>query len=98
MNFADHKLARLLLDTVVWVIHTKHVLLLLLVRAGQTHFLLLLVVHHLLDHGSGVTVEVAELAVLRSNLGGVDPGSVLDDVGPPFHLVDLVEVDGEFLA
>jgi hypothetical protein len=98
MNFSVCKLARLILDAVARIVHTKHLLLLLFVGARQTHLLLLLVVHHLLDHGSGVTVKVAELAVLRGNLGGVDLGGVLDDMGPPFHLVDLVEVDSEFLA
>lgn len=83
---------------VAHIVHTKHLLLLLLIRARKAHLLLFLVVHHLLDHRSGVAVEVAELAVLRGNFGGVDLGSGLDDVGPPFHLVDLVEVDGEFLA
>ena len=78
--------------------HTQHVLLLLFVACRLTHLFLLLVVHHLLNHGSGVAIKVTELAVLRGNLGCIDLGSVLDDVGPPFHLVDLVEVDGEFLA
>lgn len=82
----------------VSVVHTKHLLLLLLIRAGKTHLPLLLVVHHLFDHGSGIAVQVTEFAVLGSNLGGVDLGSVLDDMGPPFHLVDFVEMDSEFLA
>lgn len=82
----------------VSVVHTKHLLLLLLIRARKTHLLLLLVVHHLFDHGSGVAVQVTEFAVFGSNFGRVDLGSVLDDMGPPFHLVDFVEMDGEFLA
>lgn len=70
--------------------------LLLLVACRLASLLLPLVKHHLLDHAARLAVEVAQLAVLGLDLGGVDFGGVCDDVGPPFELVDFVEVDGDF--
>lgn len=72
--------------------------LLLLVAGGLAHLLLALVEHHLLDHAAGLAVEVAEVAVLGLDLGGVDLGGGGHDVGPPLELVDLVEVHGDLLA
>jgi hypothetical protein len=71
----------------------EHVKLLLLVTGRKSHLLLSLIVHHLLNHSSGLTVEVAEVGVLGVDLGGVDGGVVGKDVGPPLHLVGLLEVD-----
>lgn len=76
----------------------EQILLLLLIAGGLVHLLLALVVHHLLDHAAGLAVKVAELAVLGLDLGRVDLGGRSHDVGPPFHLVGLVEVDAEFLT
>lgn len=67
--------------------------LLLFIRGGQALLLLALVEHHLLDHAASLAVEVGELGVGGLDLGNVDLGSVGDDVRPPLHLVDFVEVD-----
>lgn len=72
--------------------------LLLLVARGLACLLLPLVEHHLLDHAACLAVEIAQLAVLRLDLAGVDLGGRGDDVRPPLHLVDLVEVDLNVLA
>lgn len=76
----------------------EDVRLLLLVRTGQTLLLLLLIEHHLLNHAAGLPVKVGQLGVVRLDLGNVDLGSRSDDVSPPFHLVDLVEVDLDSLG
>ena len=76
----------------------QHILLLLLIARRLTHFLLTLIIHHLLDHCARRAVQVAEFAVLGLDLGRVDFGRRRHDVGPPFHLVDFFQVDGEFFA
>lgn len=38
-----------------------HILLLLVLRSGQTHFFLPLVVHHFLNHPTGFSVQIREL-------------------------------------
>lgn len=71
----------------------------LFLTGRPSHFLLALIEHHLLDHGPGLAVEVAELAVLGRDLGGVDlVGGVGDDAGPPFQLVALVQMDADFFG
>lgn len=70
----------------------------LLVARRLAHLLLPLVVHHLLDHGARLAVQVAERRRLGHDLGHVDLGRRRHDVRPPLHLVDLVQVDGDFLA
>lgn len=72
--------------------------LLLLVTGRATHLLLSLIVHHLLDHGTSLTIEIAQAGVLGGDLGHVDLGRRLDDMRPPFHLVHLVEMDADLLA
>ena len=76
----------------------QHLLLLLLVTRRQALLLLALIIHHLLDHAPRLAVQVAELAVLRLDLGHVDLGRRRHDVLPPLHLVDLVEVELEELG
>jgi hypothetical protein len=76
----------------------QHIHLLLIITARQSCLLLTLVIHHLLHHTPRLAVQVAQAAILGRDLGGVDLGCRRDDVRPPFHLVGLVEVDGEFLA
>lgn len=71
--------------------------LFLLVAGGFALLLLPLVKHHLLHHTPSLAVEVAQLAVLGLYLGSVDLGRSGDDVGPPFQLVHLVEMDGYLL-
>ena len=72
--------------------------LLLLVGAGQTLLLLSLVKHHFLDHAAGLAVQVRQLGVIGLNLGDVNLGGICDNVRPPLHLVDLVEVDFDRLG
>ena len=76
----------------------ENVQLLLLVARRLAHLLLALVEHHLLDHAAGLAVQVAEVAVLGLDLGGVDLGRGGDDVGPPLELVDLLQVHADLLA
>ena len=72
--------------------------LLLLITGQATRLLLALVVHHLLDHGAGLTIEVTQTRVLRRNLGDIDLGGAFDDMRPPLHLVYLVKMNDDFLA
>lgn len=67
--------------------------LLLLIRRRQPLLLLVLIKHHLLHHSSGLTVKVRQVRVLGLDLSHVDHWGTGDDVRPPLHLVDLVEVD-----
>lgn len=76
----------------------QHFQLLLLITRRLSHLLLPLIIHHLLHHGPRLAVQVAELAALRLDLGGVDLGGTGDDMCPPLHLVDLVEMDADLLA
>jgi len=76
----------------------EQVHLLLIIAGGQAHLFLPLVEHHLLDHGARLAVQVAQLAVLRLDLARVDLGVVRQHVRPPFHLVDLVQVDRHFFG
>ena len=76
----------------------QHLHLLLLLTRRLPQLLLPLVVHHLLDHAPRLAVQIAQLAVLGRDLGRVDLRRRGDDVRPPLHLVDLVQVDGDFLA
>ena len=76
----------------------QQVHLLLLIARRLAHLLLPLVPHHLLHHAAGIAVQVAQLAVLWCDFGGVDLGCRGDDVRPPFHLVDFVEVDVQLFA
>ena len=69
----------------------EHVLLLLLVRGGQAHLLLPLVVHHLLHQSAGLAVQVGQFARLRVDLFGADLRVRRDEFAPPFHLVDLLQ-------
>ena len=76
----------------------QHLHLLLLIARGLAHLLLPLIIHHLLYHGPRLAVQIAELAVLGRDLGGVDLRRRSHNMRPPFHLVGLVEVDVEFFA
>lgn len=85
----------------LWVLLHKllqHLLLLLLVTARLPHLLLPLIIHHLLHHGPRGPVQIAQLAVLRHDLGRVDRRRVGHHVRPPVHLVGFVQVDGDFFA
>lgn len=76
----------------------QHLHLLFLVTSRLTHLLLPLIIHHFLYHGPRLTIQVAEFAVFGANLRGVNFGSRGDDVRPPFHLIDFVEVDSDFFT
>lgn len=71
----------------------QNICLLLLVGRGQALLLLALVKHHLLNHAARLAVEVRQLRVFGLDLGHVNLGCSGHDVSPPFHLVDLVEVN-----
>src|SRR5258708_9395808 len=49
--------------------------------------------HHLFHHSSGLTIQVAQFTILWLYLGGVDLRMVLQDVLPPGHSVDLLQMD-----
>lgn len=70
----------------------------LLVTAGTTHLLLSLIIHHLLDHGASLAIQIAQTGVLGRNLGDIDFGSSSHNMRPPFDLVHLIEMDADFLA
>jgi hypothetical protein len=69
----------------------EHVLFVLLLRGGQAHRLLALVVHHLLHSLARVPVKVAELAILRLHLLRVDLRVAFDHTLPPLHLIVLLQ-------
>jgi hypothetical protein len=71
----------------------QHVLLLLLVGGRFPLPLHLLVVHHLLDHASGLAVQVAQLGVLGRDFLDVDLGRRRHDVWPPVRVGRLCERD-----
>ena len=72
--------------------------LLLLVASGAAQFLLPLIIHHLFNHRTSRAVQVAQARIFGLNLGHVDLGCCCDHMRPPFDLVDLVEMDIDFLA
>jgi len=76
----------------------QHVLLLLLLTRRFPLPLHLLIVHHLLHHPPRLSIQIAQLRVLRLDLRDVDLRRAGHDVGPPFRLVLLVEVDGDFFT
>lgn len=76
----------------------QNVCLFLLVGRGQTLLLLALVKHHLLDHAARLAVKVRQLGVFGLDLGHVNLGGGGHDMGPPLHLVDLVEVNFDRLG
>lgn len=72
--------------------------LLLLVAARATHLLLSLVIHHFLDHGTSLAIQITQAGILWRDLGYIDLGCSRHDMRPPFDLVDLIEVDVDFLS
>lgn len=76
----------------------QHIHLLLLVTRHPARLLLSLIVHHLLDHGAGLTIQITQTRVLGLDLGDINLGRGLDNVWPPFHFVHFVEVDVDFFA
>ena len=76
----------------------QNIRFLLLIARRQTHLLLPLIEHHLLNHLPRLPIQITQIAVLGLNLGDVDFWRRGYDVRPPFHFVDFVEVDAELLA
>lgn len=71
---------------------------LLRINPRSTGLLLPLLNHHLLHHLPRLSIQVAEFRRLRRNLSDVDCRRGSHHVRPPVHLVDFVEVDGDFFA
>jgi hypothetical protein len=73
----------------------QHLGLLLLITVRQALLFLALVIHHLLNHSSGLAIKISQLRTLRRDLAGIDLRGVGNHMLPPFHLVDLVEMNRE---
>lgn len=76
----------------------QHIQFLLLVARRLSHLLLTLVIHHLLDHFPRLSIQVAQLAVLGLDLGGIDFWRCGDYMGPPLHLIYFVEMNADFFS
>lgn len=76
----------------------EYVLLLLLLAVRLPLPLHLLIIHHLLDHAPRLAIQVAQLAVLRCDLRGVDFGRVGYDVCPPVRPGRLLQVNADVFA
>lgn len=72
--------------------------LLLLVAARATRLLLSLVIHHFLDHGASLTIQITQTGILWRDLGYINLGRSCHDMRPPLDLVDLIKVDVDFLS
>ena len=70
-----------------------HILFLLFFGCRQSHFLLALVVHHLLDETSRLSVQVGQLRRFGIDLFRVDLRIGHDQTTPPLHLVHLLQSD-----
>lgn len=68
----------------------QNIRLLLIIARHPACLLLALIIHHLLNHAPRLTIEVAQLRVLRANLRYVDCWSASHDMRPPFHSVNFV--------
>mmetsp|Transcript_18850 Transcript_18850/g.48582 ORF Transcript_18850/g.48582 Transcript_18850/m.48582 type:complete len:235 (+) Transcript_18850:284-988(+) len=71
----------------------EHILLVLLLRCGQPHLFLPLVVHHLLDSLAGLAVEVGELRVFWLDLLRIDLRVTDKHTLPPLHVILLLQRD-----
>merc|ERR1719379_318192 len=71
----------------------EEVVLLLLIRRWETHCLLALVVHHLLDGLSRLAIEVTQLGVFGDDLTRVDLRVALHHRIPPLHAVEFLHGD-----
>ena len=49
--------------------------------------------HHLLHHSASLSIQVAEFAVLRLDLGGIDFRMMRQYIFPPRHLVYFFQVN-----
>lgn len=71
----------------------QQILLLLLVTARFPLALHFLVVHHFLDHSSGLTVQFRQLGIFGLDLGHVNLGRRRHDVRPPVRAARFRQVD-----
>ncbi len=76
----------------------QHILLLLLLARRLPLPLHLLVIHHLLDHASSLTVQVAQFRVLGLDLCDIYLRSCCNNVSPPLGFVLFVQMNGYFFA
>lgn len=76
----------------------QQICLALLITGHTARLLLSLVVHHLLHHRARLTIQVTQVGVLGRDLSHVDLGPSRHHMRPPLLFVDLVEVNGDFLA
>lgn len=76
----------------------QHVLFLLFLTCRLPLPFHLLIIHHLLDHASRLTIQIAQFRVLRLDLCNIYLGCGCHNVCPPFGFVLLVKVDGDFFA
>lgn len=76
----------------------QQVHLLLLITAESTGLFLSLVIHHLLDHGTSLAIQITQARILGHDLGDINLGCSSHDMRPPLHLVDLIEVNVDFLS
>ena len=94
MNLSKHTLFSLLWNvTCISHVLFEHVLFLLFLWCGQTHFLLALVVHHLLDEPARLPVQIRQFRRFRIDLFGVDLRIGHDQSTPPLHLVHLFTLE-----
>jgi hypothetical protein len=75
----------------------QHIQLLRLIARRLPQLLLSLIIHHLLDHAPRLAVQIPQLTTLRRDLRNIDLRRPDYHMRPPFHLVDLVEVDVDCL-
>ena len=76
----------------------KHVLFLLLFTRRLPLPLHLLIIHHFLDHAPRLSIQVAQLRVLRLDFRDVNLGRRCHYMRPPFGLVLFVKVYGDLFA
>lgn len=74
----------------------QHLKLLLLLTRRFPQLLLPLIIHHLLHHPPRLAVQVAQLRVLRLDLGRINLRRRRGHMRPPFHLIRLVQMDRDF--
>ena len=73
----------------------QNIQLFLLIRRWQVQRLLPLIKHHFFDSLARITVEISQLGIFRLNLLRVDGRVAFQDAVPPFHLVQLLQIDDD---
>ncbi|KAF1760121.1 hypothetical protein GCK72_008367 [Caenorhabditis remanei] len=76
----------------------QHIILLLLIRRRQSHLLLPLIIHHFLDHRTRLSIQIAQLRVLRLHFFRVDWRIRVEESIPPLHIVDLLQCEHNRLS